>query len=515
MIRLLALALWVQSLLQILPMALAKPDFGISLSITSSGKVSFAAEAAKTVLDAVDDNTPYTAESNYKGLQELADVMVNIASVMVDVGDELVPVVTSLVTDVSGEVSTVFMAVFAKIADLKSAISTQLPTAINEVKRIFDTHYDSEGLDYIPNQLTDGFNRIVLGVDDLKAKLLVLQEGIEDAITEAGDVTALTNPLVKKYVKPAVVYSVVFAINQLKTYLPVVKYTIDSTLENINLADDYLLLVSEAMGQSGTTSTESIDSVRTVTDAISEEVESGLDEYTTDFDDIMAEIETFTNLPTASDIDSLNEALDSYSTTFESLATTRYPAMETQLQDLIDTMSDALAVSSTPGEISSDLLDSLILTVIENGKYAQFCFNKYFGLVFGFLTSLGDSGGLCFDKEIPRLEFLRDTLPIVKEQLLSDFENLVSEISVCDSLTTQAKLDECVLAISGFYTELATQFGLKVQFMFDLIETEAAASTNRFLICIELVKMNLIEINETTLTDDIRSCAMDGPTADD
>ncbi|XP_052898322.1 uncharacterized protein LOC128305073 [Anopheles moucheti] len=515
MMRLLALALCVQSLVQILPMAMAKPDFGISLTITSSGKVSTAVDAAQSVLEAVDDNTPFTAEANYKALQPLANVMDKIASVTVDLGGELVPLVTSLVSDMSGDVSTVFTAVFTKITDVKTAISTQLPTDIAEIKNIFKTHFNSQGLDYIPKQLTDGFNRIVQGLDDLKAKLQALKKAIDDAATEAGGVASLTDSLVKKFVKPAFVYNVVFSINQLKAYLPLVKFTIDSTLENINLADDYLLLVFQAMQQSGDITTTAITSVKTVTDAISAQVKTDLNMYSDDFATVKTDIDALTQIPNSPDIGKVKDAVGSFSTAFGTLTPTRYPAMEAQLKKLIDTISKALAVNSNPGQISSDLLDSLILTVIENGKYAQFCFNKYFGLVFGFVTSLADSAGLCFDKEIPRLKVLQDTLSIAKEQLWTDFSSMSGELILCDMLTPSSKLNECVLAVSGFYNDIATQFGLKMQFLFDLIESETVASANRFLICVELVKMNLVEITETTLTNEIRSCAKDGPTADD
>ncbi|XP_053666072.1 uncharacterized protein LOC128715215 [Anopheles marshallii] len=515
MMRLLALALCVQSLVQILPMAMAKPDFGIGLSITSSGKVSTAADNAQTVLEAVDDNTPFTAEANYKALQPLANVMDKVASVTVSLGSELVPLVTSLVSDVSGDVAAVFTTVFTKITDVKNAIGTQLPTDIAEIKNIFKTHFKSEGLDYIPKQLTDGFNRIVEGLTDLSTKLQALKKAIDDAATAAGGVTSLTDSLVKKYVKPAFVYNVVFSINQLKAYLPLVKFTIDSTLENLNLADDYLLLVFQALQQSGDTTTTAINSVKTVTDAISSQVKSDLDMYYGDFNIMKGEIQDLTQITSSPDISKVSDAVGSFSTSFGTLSTTRYPAMDTQLTKLIDTISKALAVNSNPGQISSDLLDSLILTVIENGKYAQFCFNKYFGLVFGFITSLADSAGLCFDKEIPRLKVLQDTLSTAKEQLWTDFSSISAEFTLCDMLTTQSKLNACVLAVSGFYNNIATQFGLKIQFLFDLLESETVASANRFLICIELVKMNLVEMTESTLTNEIRSCAMDGPTADD
>ncbi|XP_035907608.1 uncharacterized protein LOC118510192 [Anopheles stephensi] len=513
--RLLAFALCVQSLLQILPLALAKPDFGISLAITNSGKVSLAALGAKTVLEAIDDNTPYTVEANYKGTQELANVMVNVASVTVNLGTELVPLVTALVSDVSGDVDAAFGPVLTKIAEAKSTIGVQLPLAIAEIKAILKTHYSSEGLDYIPHQLTDGFNRIVLGLDDLSAKLGALKKAIEDAISAAFGIESLTDQFVKQHVKPAFLYNVVFAINQLKAYLPVVKYTIDSTLENINLADKYVLLVVQALQQSAATTTQSISSVKTVTDAIADEVKTGLNGYSTDFEGYKTEISELTELAGSTNIGKLNDALGSFTAAFGKLATIRYPAMDKHLADLIDAISKALGQSTTPGQISSDLLDSLILTVIENGKYAQFCFNKYYGLVFGFLTSLGDNAALCFDREIPRLKALQASLPALRELLISDFEDLLAELTICDSLTVPGALNECVLALSNFYANIAAEFELKIQALFEVIETETVASTNRFLICIELVKMSLVEMTEANLTNDIRSCAKDGPTADD
>ncbi|XP_050074479.1 uncharacterized protein LOC126562104 [Anopheles maculipalpis] len=512
--RLVAFALCVQSLLQILPLALAKPDFGIILPITSSGKVSLAALAAQTVLEAVDDNTPYTVQANFKGTQDLANAVVNIASVTVTVGSEIVPLVTSLVSDVSGNVDTVFSTVLTKIAEVKSKIGTQLPLAIGAIKTVFKTQYSSEGLDYIPKMLIDGFNRIVLGLDDLTTTLNALKKAIENAVAAAGT-EPLTDLFVKKNVKPAFLYNVVFAINQLKAYLPVIKYTIDSTLENINLADKYLLLVGQAVQQSAATTTQSINSVKIVTDAIAEQVKTNLNGYSMDFGVVKTHIGGLAQLAGSTNIGKVNDALASYTTTFGKLSTVRYPAMDKQLSDLIDAMSKALGKGTTPGQISSDLLDSLILTVIENGKYAQFCFNKYFGLVFGFLTTLGDSAGLCFDKEIPRLTTLQNTLLTIWQLLVADYEELVYELSVCDSLTAPGKLDECALALSGFYAALATEFENLMQSLFEVIESEAVASTNRFLICIELVKINLVEMSETTLTNDIRSCAKDGPTADD
>uniref|UniRef100_A0A182P224 Protein TsetseEP domain-containing protein n=1 Tax=Anopheles epiroticus TaxID=199890 RepID=A0A182P224_9DIPT len=515
MMRLLAFALCVQSLSQLLPSAHAKPDFGLKLPIKSSGKVSAAVLNAQNVLVAADDNTPFTAEVNFKGLQELANIMTRVATELVSVGNELVPIVTNLVTDVSGDVGAVFTTVFDKITATKEAITTKLPVAIDQIKELFKNNFSSENLDYIPNQLNDGFRRVRLGLDDLAAKLQALKTAIAAAETEASGAGELTDALVKKHVKPAFVYDVVFSINQLKAYLPVIKYTIDSTLENINLADDYLKLVQEGVANADEASKKAIDSVKSVTDAITKEVKDDFTSLNNQFQNTENEVETLTKINQANYFINLVGVLSSFSESFYKLETERYPSLETQLEALIDTLSKALSGEGASGQLSSPLLDSLILTVIENGKYAQFCFYKYLELVFGLLTSLVDSSRQCLDKEISRLQYLQETLALIRDIFAYDFESLSTELAICDMITNTDKLNQCVQKLTEFYHELAITFGLKVQYMFELIETESVASTNRFLICIELVKLNLIEFTETGLINDIRECAKDGPTADD
>uniref|UniRef100_A0A182K9X8 Protein TsetseEP domain-containing protein n=1 Tax=Anopheles christyi TaxID=43041 RepID=A0A182K9X8_9DIPT len=516
MMRLLVFVLCMQSLSQLLPSALAKPDFGIKLPIKSSGKVSVAVLNAQTVLIAADDNTPFTANSNYKGLQELANVTVRVATELVNVGNDLIPNVTNLVSDISGNVSGAFATVYTNINQTKETISTKLPTAIADIKAVFKTHFNSTGLDYIPKQFNDGFRRIVLGLDDLAAKLQALNKAIDAAGNEAMGVTELTDTLVKQYVKPAFVYDVVFSVNQLKGYLPVIKYTIDSTLENIKIADDYLLLVRIGANDTAIATNKTVESVKNVTDAIANDVQTNLNATTLKLIDVQTGIRDTLNLITsAPNMYTVNAALSSIGEDVYKSQTERYPLMVDQLKALIDAITNALSGGSTTGQLSSPLLDSLILTVIENGKYAQFCFYKYMGLVFGFLTSLTDNAALCVDKEISRLEYLQETLALMWSLFPSDYESWLSELNTCEILTTPGSLTACVDALSAFYDELRKNFQLKIESFFELIETEASASTNRVMICIELTKLNLIEFTEPDLINDIRACAWSGPTADD
>ncbi|XP_058123206.1 uncharacterized protein LOC131294269 [Anopheles ziemanni] len=507
MLRLLVLTLCVQSLLQVVPMmVLAKPDFGINLPITGSGKVSQAINDAKDVVDAVDENTLYTAESDYPGLQDLADLLKSMAELTVRLSDELVPLVTSLVADMSGNVAGAFGPVFTKIADIKTAIGTEMPMdniAIGELVG-----------HYVPEQFTDGFARITDGLTELETILGSLKTAIDAAVLQAG-ADAITPAIVKKNVKPALVYRVVFSINQLKAYIPEVKYTIDSTLENINLADDYVLLVSSAMLASDATTTQLQAQMSAVTDAISTTVETALDGYVGDFDTLESNVGDYAAVAAATDYTTLTTALEAYKAHLDTLQPTKYPALDGYLAALLEVFNTALPSSGSSGGISSDLLDSLILTLIENGRYAQFCFYKYYGLVLAFLTTIADNASLCFDKEERRLTYLKDSLPLITQLLPFDFDIILDQVGICDTITDSTTLGECITTLSGFYTAIATEFGHKLQYLFDLIDAETEASGNRFLICIELVKLNLVEISESNLQDEIRQCALDGPTADD
>ncbi|KFB40332.1 AGAP007272-PA-like protein [Anopheles sinensis] len=488
-------------------LVLAKPDFGINLGITGSGKVTLATNDAKDVVDAVSENTVFTADSNYPGLQDLANLLKAVADLTVKLSDEMVPLVTSLVADMSGDVAGAFGPVLAKITEMKTAIGTELPKANTAIEALVGH--------YIPDQFTDGFGRIDQGLTDLETILGTLKAAIDAAVLQAGGADAITPAIVKKNVKPALVYRVVFSINQLKAYIPVVKYTIDSTLENINLADDYVVLVSSAVVASAATNTQLQAQISTVTDAITRTVETELDGYVDTFGTLQTSVGDLEAVAAATEYAQLTTALEAYKTHLDSLQATKYPALDGYLEALLEVFKTALPSTGSSGGITSDLLDSLILTLIENGKYAQFCFYKYYGLVLAFLTTIADNASLCFDKEERRLTYLKDSLPLITQLLAFDFDSILDQVGICDTVTDSTTLGECITTLSGFYTTIATEFGHKMQYVFDLIKAETEASGNRFLICIELVKLNLVEISEANLEDEIRQCALGGPTADD
>ncbi|XP_052873817.1 uncharacterized protein LOC128279137 [Anopheles cruzii] len=493
--RCLVLLCVVQCLLQA-PLVLAKPDFGINFPITDSAKVSNAAISSNQVLLAVSFNTGLTTESGYPGLQPLVDLLRQIATGTVSIGSELTPLVVSLVANVSNDPESAFGPVFSKIHDVQQAINAQLLPATDAIYNLIGPP--------VPNQLIDGYTRISDGLADLASALQNLQDAIVAGITQAGSATALTEQLVKQFVKPALVYQVVFATNQLRAYIPVVKYTIDSTLEDISLADEYLLLVEDTVDAADTVNEGLIAGLGDITDQISETVETQLDSYT-------AQIGTITS--TISNTDVLN-ALAGLSSGTGALSSSLYPAMEANLQALIDLIRNAVLGNGGSDVFSSGLLHDLILTLIENGGFAQFCFYKYYGLVFGSLTALADSIGQCFDKEAERLAYLRDLLPSLIELLHYDFEDVLSQYDVCTKLTAPADLNACIAVLSEYYPNIVTEFNHQMQSVFDLIRIETTASGVRFQICLSLLKLPEQQA-EPSLSNAIRQCAIGGPTEDD
>ncbi|ETN65181.1 hypothetical protein AND_003058 [Anopheles darlingi] len=492
---------WALGLLAVLqvPWAAAKPDFGINFPISGSIKVSKSIDDANTVLMALDDNTELVTTSGYPGLQTLVDTLRNISLVLVSVGSELPPLGRALVANTSNNISAAFDPVYGKIVALNLTITVLLPPAVSSINDIIGH--------YVPDMLYDGFDRVVVGLGDIAQSLFILQGAINDAILQAGgnpnDVTLVN---LKQHVKPVHIYQLVFFVNQLRAYLPVVKFTVDSTLENISMADKYLLLVKQALSATDTNYKNLIDGVANVTDKIATTVQTEFGNHTR----AIATIET-----SAVNVTKMAAPIATFKQHTDSLTTVYYPKMRAALQMLLDALQESLTGNATPGIFWSNALDSLILTLIENGGYAQFCFYKYYGLVFGTITAISDSVDQCFDREIPRLQQLNDLLPSLILQLQYDYEDLLAQIALCTSLAPYQQDASCLTTLSGLYSDIATQFGNKLKVVFNLISSATVSSAKRYLVCVELLKLAVMEDNEQYLTDDIRKCALGGPTADD
>uniref|UniRef100_A0A2M4AVR8 Putative secreted protein n=2 Tax=Anopheles triannulatus TaxID=58253 RepID=A0A2M4AVR8_9DIPT len=491
---------WALGLLAVVqvPGATAKPDFGINFPITGSGKVSKAIVDANTVLMALDDNTELVTKSGYPGLQTLVDTLRNISIVLVSVGSELPPLGLQLVANNSNNISGAFDPVYGKILALNQTISVQLPPTISIINDIIGH--------YVPDMLKDGFDRVVVGLIDITKALMALQSALNAAVLQAGNVADVTVDILKQHVELVHVYQLVFFVNQLRAYLPVVKFSVDSTLENIAMADKYLLLVQQALGTTDTHYQNLTAGVENVTDAIAATVQAEFGNHSR----AVAAIQR-----TAVNVTKLASPIASFRTHTDSLTTVYYPKMRAALQALLDVLQESLTGNATPGIFWSNALDSLILTLIENGGYAQFCFYKYYGLVFGTITAISDSVDQCFDREIPRLQQLNDLLPSLILQLQYDYEDLLAEIAACTALAPYSMDDSCLTTLSGFYADIATQFGKKLKVVFDVISNATVSSAKRYLICVELLKLIVMEGNEVQMTDDIRQCALGGPKADD
>ncbi|XP_050096397.1 uncharacterized protein LOC126578138 [Anopheles aquasalis] len=480
------------------PWAAAKPDFGINFPIAGSPKVSKAISDANTVLIALDDNTELVTLSGYPGLQTLVDTLRNISLVLVSVGSELPPLGMALVANNSNNITGAFEPVYTKIIALNVTINVELPPTITIINDLIGH--------YVPDMLLDGFARVVKGLIDITQALMAMQSALNDATLQAGGNTAdVTVDMLKQHVKPVHVYQLVFFVNQLRAYLPVVKFSVDSTLENIAMADKYLLLVKEALSATDTNYQSLMADVKNVTDKIAVTVQTEFGNHTQAVGAIQQ---------AAVNVTALAGPIGSFKTHTDSLTTVYYPKMRAALQALLDALQESLTGNATPGIFWSDALDSLIITLIENGGYAQFCFYKYYGLVFGTITALSDSVNQCFDLEIPRLEQLNDLLPSLILQLQYDYEDLLTEIAVCTGLAPYQLDASCLSTLSGYYTDIAIQFGNKLKAVFNFISSATASSANRYLICVELLKLTVMEDNEQYLTDDIRQCALGGPNAD-
>uniref|UniRef100_A0A182U6L7 Uncharacterized protein n=1 Tax=Anopheles melas TaxID=34690 RepID=A0A182U6L7_9DIPT len=157
----------------------------------------------------------------------------------------------------------------------------------------------------------------------------------------------------------------------------------------------------------------------------------------------------------------------------------------------------------------------LVDTLMGNDEYGRYCFQKYKELGKGIFGQSFDSIWQCVDKEYVRIEYLKTTLGLMIELLAYDYEDVITEVYVCNILANEDDLNNCVSALATFYSQLFLQTANKVSTIYQLATDEAEASENRILICIELVYIQGTVLEPQKISDNLEICSQDGPKGSD
>uniref|UniRef100_A0A182PNN4 Uncharacterized protein n=1 Tax=Anopheles epiroticus TaxID=199890 RepID=A0A182PNN4_9DIPT len=344
----------------------------------------------------------------------------------------------------------------------------------------------------------------------------MVMTGVENALNSAGSATVSTD-ILRKFLPMRRVYDMLRAARTLQAYLPLNKYVLTITIENIKEADSYLV------GLKNDLTTDVPAEAKKLTDDI--------EKITTEIENAVALdfAGDNTNAKTAADISSLTNIrtaakhadLITAANTLSDLLTV--PALSTQTSvmqaafDKITTSASNLITQLSNVDINSNPLVKLLIdTLLANDKYGRYCYHKYKDLVQSMLDQSFDAGWLCVDKEYERLEYLKTTLGDILHLMVYDYEDFLTQVNVCESITSSpTNLNACVSALANFYTEVFKATAEKIAVVFLLATDEAAASENRLLICFQLVNIQATVVQQSNIISGLMTCSMLGPTGGD
>uniref|UniRef100_A0A1S4HDT4 Uncharacterized protein n=1 Tax=Anopheles gambiae TaxID=7165 RepID=A0A1S4HDT4_ANOGA len=375
----------------------------------------------------------------------------------------------------------------------------------------------------ISDELTDAFERILTGLTDLRAKTATVQTGIQAAVNSAGSATVSAD-ILRQFVPLRTMYDLLRAASNLRAYLPLVQYILTTTIENIAEADKYLMDLETLLstGVSTETGKYAEDIQRIANETITRLVNGFADENInteTAFNEVLFSL----NIGTAQKYPDLIVAVINLRILFTNATLMQqtnamvaaFTNISTSLTSRIATLQAGFNVLDFP------LFKQLVETLMGNDEYGRYCYQKYKELGKGIFGQAFDSAWQCVDNEYARLEYLKTTLGLMIELLAYDYEDVITEVYVCNILANEDNLNNCVSAVSTrnmlatFYSQLFPQTANKISTIYQLATDEAEASENRILICIELVYIQGTVLEPQKISDNLGICSRDGPKGSD
>ncbi|XP_052898650.1 uncharacterized protein LOC128305309 [Anopheles moucheti] len=489
-----------------------KPEFGLTNSIPASGKLTTVKGAVNTISNEIKALVVPTLTS---GMTKLDTTKTKIVAVINDFDTKTKAITAgyeSLLAATDGNINGAFAPLLTAIDDAVTYIAGD-GAAISSA--LSDLTYTG-----ISDELTDAFTRITAGLSDLKTKTNTVKSAISAAASADGGAMVSTATL-RQYVTLKIMYDVLNSATKLRTYLPLVKYILTITLENLSEADTYVNALKTAMNSDVSAVTNSFKGeIKTYTDAIKTAVSGKFATADSDVGGIQSTVSGMTPLMAASGLTDLKAKISLLKGYFgtSSLGSgttamaTAFTHIETALADLITSLKNAVTVTDNP------LVNKLIDTLMGNDEYGRYCYNKYKDLVKGLFDLSFDASWMCVDKETARLQHLQSTLTLIIEQLAYDYEDIVSQVGVCNNLSIAgdtANTSACIASLTAFYNDLFAATKTKIDLVFTIASDEAVAVENRLLICFNLVNLDTSVTQVATITEGLTICSNSGPKGTD
>uniref|UniRef100_A0A182NUF7 Secreted protein n=1 Tax=Anopheles dirus TaxID=7168 RepID=A0A182NUF7_9DIPT len=464
-------------------MALPRPDFGISVTVYGSAGVSTNAQGSGALFDKTNDNLDVALNSGFPLLTTIKTQLVGIANDFTTNGLALSSALKAL-ADSTGPLTDAFAA-FTSASD---ALTAFMNGGVSAYFTELNTKLDNS----ITTMLNDAFDDVKSELSTLGGLLTTLKGQLQSAVQAAGT-SSPSKAVLRAHVSTSLTSAIAVSVISLKADIPLVTYIIANSIENLKIADDYIIA-------QGDVAIAALDLVNTGLEALEQEVQ----QYSDDTAQIKAVITPV--YQTSMDLSSLvlttipliasevTEYQDTYTTDLDGIITEAkgfYSSYKTAILLVSDGLS-AFYSNSACGH-----LYRLVNVLISNGKYADYCYNKYAPRTFSLFDRQARRANRCVDQEITRLLKLQEVLLGIAQQLVFNIEDILAQMTLCVKVPAQCNVPE----IEAEYHAVHTKAKANMNTMKMIVSYETTAGLNRLSACFSTSKYELVLLTNSMTTE--------------
>uniref|UniRef100_A0A6E8VT43 Protein TsetseEP domain-containing protein n=1 Tax=Anopheles coluzzii TaxID=1518534 RepID=A0A6E8VT43_ANOCL len=480
-----------------------RPEFALTGTVPASSRITAVKNDANVTATAIKALNVANVTSGFAGLVGTKTQIEKVITQFDTKAQAILAAYDTLLAANDGNVSGQFDAFVTTINATITYIATD---ASNVTAELGVFNYTG-----ISDELTDAFERILTGLTDLRAKTATVQTGIQAAVNSAGSATVSAD-ILRQFVPLRTMYDLLRAASNLRAYLPLVQYILTTTIENIAEADKYLMELNTLLSTG--VSTESGKYADDIKKIANETITQMVDDFADENMSAQAAYNEITSLPNirnAHRSPGLTASTRLRALLIPMVLTPRTGATANALARISTSLTSRIATLQAGFKVLDfPLFKQLVDTLMGNDEYGRYCYQKYKELGKGIFGQAFDSAWQCVDNEYARLEYLKTTLGLMANLLAYDYEDVIEQVNVCNTLSN-GDLNNCVAQLANFYTNLFPQIGNKISAIYELATSEAQASENRILICIELVYIQGTVLEPQKISDNLAICSRDGP----
>uniref|UniRef100_A0A182Q2K8 Protein TsetseEP domain-containing protein n=1 Tax=Anopheles farauti TaxID=69004 RepID=A0A182Q2K8_9DIPT len=466
------------------------PDFGIKNTIANSGRVQTAANELSGVFDNVNKHGIQLL-STYKVLSTARDVLYSISNDVATGGKALAAAIGTLATNTGSSIDAAFGAATGAITNMETTLTTSVAARLATL--------DSQIGAYVGKELRDSFTVLVTAGRKLSDALGRLKPAVQQLQSSA------------KSIPPTLMLSLLDALKNMQTNVPVVSYTMSTSLYNLELADKFIVDSTARAEQEIATIDTSYTTYSTeTTGAANDMAESLRASIAEGYDKQVAAIVPIQTLLDASGDYTANfqrrmlqfqevygtEALD----TLKATIVQRFDEYVQLMEELDNDVSDFFANDACPALLAT------VQELISSGPHAVFCFEKYSYLAYNLFHDFALLVNACYQEELGRLSALYLAAAPFVHIILFDVEDLADSLATCVRYSDSAR---CFSAITSYYEALLAQTTAKRYYLQELMARELEASSNRLASCYTVNKFFILQ-QVVNISTNVQLCGKNG-----